>query len=66
MQAEQITAGIDNFKYALTITVLVVLVFMRNGRLLDGYTINNRRLRIQHHIRGLFRSPNPSSRLQRD
>lgn len=63
MQAEQIAAGIDNFKYALTITVLVVLVFMRNGKL-DGYTINNRRLRIQHHIVGLFRRNDPSSNLQ--
>ena len=63
MQAEQIAAGIDNFKYALTITVLVVLVFMRNGKL-DGYTINNRRLRIQHYIVGLFRRNDPSSNLQ--
>jgi hypothetical protein len=63
MQAEQIAAGIDNFKYALTIMVLVVLVFMRNGKL-DRYTINDKRIRVQRNIRDLFTNPDNSARLQ--
>jgi hypothetical protein len=63
MQSAAIAANIDTFKNLATTMALVILTWMRNGKL-DGYIISDTRIRVQRHIRGLFNLPNKRARVQ--
>ncbi len=63
MQFQSIAAGIDTFKYLATSAILIVLVRMSNGKL-DGYTISDKRVRFQRHIRDIFNRLNNRLSLQ--
>lgn len=63
MQSAAIAANIDTFKYLATTMSLVVLTWMSNGKL-DGYTFNNKRIRLQRNLRDIFTNSDNRTRLQ--
>ena len=63
MQSAAIAANIDTFKYFATTMVLVVLTWMSNGKL-DGYTFNNKRIRLQRNLRDIFTNSDNRTHLQ--